>query len=102
MRELASFQDAVLELTGQLSIQQLKLDEKRQRLSFVHARLQEMVMSDSRHMQPPAYPGTPSGFSGRVADDPLPDFDSLSLEDAEWFQAGLPRLVCHISDHIWE
>ena len=91
MRELAGFQDAVLQLTGQLSIQQLKLDEKNQRLSLVMQRLQEMASSESRHIQPPAYPGTPSGFSGRGADDPLPDFDSISLEDAEWFQAGLPR-----------
>lgn len=90
MRELASFPDAILQLTGQLSIQQLKLDEKRQRLSVVHERLQSMAVSD-RHQghQPPAYPGT--GFSGRGNDDPLPDFDSLSLEDAEWFQAGIPR-----------
>ena len=90
-RELASFPDAVLELTGQLSIQQLRLDEKTQRLSVVHDKLQAMTTIDSRHAQLPAYPGTPSGLSGRIDDDTLPDFDSLSLEDAEWFQAGLPR-----------
>ena len=94
MRELASFPDAVIQLTEQLSIQQLKLDEKRQRLSLVHERLQQFVMSSpGGGLQPPGYPGTPSGFSGsgnRVS-DPLPDFESLSLEDADWFQAGLPR-----------
>ena len=90
-RELAGFQDAVLQLTGQLSIKQLKLDEKKQRLSLVMQRLQELAGCDSRHVQPPAYPETLAGFSGMGADDPLPDFESLSLEDAEWFQAGLPR-----------
>ena len=24
----------------------------------------------------------------------LPDLETLSLDDAEWFQAGLPRYVC--------
>ena len=95
MRELASFPDAVVQLTEQLSMQQLKLDEKRQRLSLVHERLQQLAVSNpSGGLQPPAYPGTPSGFSGNrlsASDDLLPDFESLSLEDAEWFQAGLPR-----------
>ena len=95
MRELASFPDAVVQLTEQLSIQQLKLDEKRQRLSLVHERLQQLaVSSPSGGFQPPAYPGTPSGFSSNrlsASDDLLPDFENLSLEDAEWFQAGLPR-----------
>ena len=95
MRELASFPEAVIQLTEQLSLQQLKLDEKRQRLSLVHERLQELAASDPGSVRPPAYPGTPSGFSGgrnsTTSDDLLPDFDSLSLEDAEWFQAGLPR-----------
>lgn len=96
MRELASFPDAIVQLTEQLSMQQLKLDEKRQRLSVVHERLQQQlaVSSPSGGVQSPAYPGTPSGFSGNRlsgSDDILPDFESLSLEDAEWFQAGLPR-----------
>ena len=96
MRELASFPDAVVQLTEQLSIQQHKLDEKRQRLSLIHERLQQMAVSSPSGggVQPPAYPGTPSGFSVNrlsASDDLLPDFESLSLEDAEWFQAGLPR-----------
>ena len=92
MRELASFPDAIVQLTEQLSILQLKLDEKRQRLSLVHERLQQFIMSNpGGGLQPSAYPGTPSGFSGNRLSDPLPDFESLSLEDAEWFQAGLPR-----------
>ena len=96
MRELASFPEAVVQLTEQLSIQQHKLDEKRQRLSLVHERLQQLAVSSPSggSVQPPAYPGTPSGFSGNrlsASDDLLPDFESLSLEDAEWFQAGLPR-----------
>ena len=87
MRELASFPEAVVQLTEQLSIQQLKLDEKKQRLSLVRERL--AMQGNPGGAQPPAY------FSGSgsaaTSDDLLPDFESLSLEDAEWFQAGLPR-----------
>ena len=31
--------------------------------------------------------------SSRHSGSNLPDIDSISLDDAEWFQAGIPRLV---------
>ena len=35
-------------------------------------------------------PGATGGYHDNAMAT-LPDFESLSLDDAEWFQAGLPR-----------
>ena len=70
-------EEAILELTVQLSVQQQALDEKGRRLFT----LQEEMMESRVN----------GGSSPRVSGSSLPDIDSISLEDAEWFQAGLPR-----------
>ncbi len=76
-------EDFAVELTVQLSAYQQQLEEKSKRL----ARLQST-------QAPP-----PTSHSRRSGGDrnSLSDIDSLSLEDAEWFQAGLPRCVFVVS-----
>ena len=64
--EVGSDEDAILELTVQLSTYQQQLDEKKRRLYA--------LQQTAAQVRPPP-----------------PDIDSVSLEDAEWFQAGLPR-----------
>ena len=102
MFELAAIEDAVAQLTTQLSSNQNKLDEKRRRLheiqQLIDASLASSSTGGSSHLQPPVgvmpYAGTPVGFSGSGArrnNDFLPDFAALSLEDVDWFQEGLPR-----------
>lgn len=86
-------EDAIIQLTSQMSRLQQQVDEKRQRLSSIQFQLQGQAL-DQTHLQPGAiaYNSSPT-TSPRASrgDDPLPDFGNLSLEGADWFQEGIPR-----------
>lgn len=78
-------EDLAVELTVQLSSYQQQLEDKSRRLAAVQQRLQPSLNLP--------LPSDTAQGSNRSSADSLPDIDSLSLEDAEWFQAGLPRFV---------
>ena len=97
-------EDAVLELTMQTSSLQARLEEKGRQHQALQFQLQEMALQDQQPMAsgggmstallaPPLYPGLP-------ANDPLPDFSNLSLEDADWFHEGIPRSEEYSSPYL--
>ncbi len=78
---------------------QQELDERNRSLSALRFQIQELSLHDHNHLQPtshaagypgPPAPASPDTRSGRHG-DPLPDFSSISLEDADWFHEGIPR-----------
>lgn len=87
MREVASIEEAVVQLTVQMSTHQQQIDEKQQQLLVLQQQLQPVSMATGSTQLPPPY----SAVSPQFDDNPLPDFASISLEDAEWFQEGIPR-----------
>lgn len=80
MRELAGVEDAVLQLAVQLSTLQQQLELKSRRLMIVRQELQILPAESP----PPSYEGL---YPTMLTED----VSSISLEDAEWFQEGLPR-----------
>ncbi len=82
LAHLGGHEDFAVELTVQLSSYQQELEDKSRKLATVQHKSQSSLSPP-----PPSYTGTGSSASR------MPDIDSLSLEDAQWFQAGLPRFV---------
>lgn len=85
-----------MQLTVQMSKAQQQLEEKRRLHSNLQFQIQGLALQEQSHalsyspqpppsyyqqLAPPTYPGS----------NVLPDFSSLSLEDAEWFHEGIPR-----------
>ncbi len=91
----------MIQLTAQTSQLQARLEEKQRQRVTLQYQVQDLALQDHTHLQPaasallppPPYPGA------EHADDPLPDFRNLSLEDADWFHEGIPRYRC--SYPIW-
>ena len=90
MREVASIEEAVMQLTVQMSTHQQQLDEKQRQLLVLQQQLQNVSMATGSTQLPPPYSAL-APVSPQFNVNPLPDFASISLEDAEWFQEGIPR-----------
>ena len=105
----AGIEDAVVQLTSQLSHVQQQLDDKNRRHHTVLSQLQSQALHnhsnpqpstqaalpsfpDQSFLQPEAPPSYPGGVGGYNS-NPLPDFSNMSLEDAEWFHEGIPRYL---------
>ena len=85
-----------MQLTVQTSRLQAQLDEKQRQLSSVQFQIQDRTLQEQAFLQPPSIPGYSASpvVSPRTSrSDLLPDFQSLSLEDADWFHEGIPRYV---------
>ncbi len=94
----------MVQLTMQMSHTQQQLDEKRRQHADVQFQIQNLTLQEQQPMaaatataytNPPPYPGTSNGSV------PLPDFSTLSLEEADWFHEGIPRYVCMYMACIW-
>lgn len=89
----------------QMSQLQRKLEENQRQHSALQFQIQDASLQEQSHQlypslqdpfstaaytdpPPPPYPGTERNGV------PLPDFSSLSLEDANWFHEGIPRYGC--------
>ena len=91
--EHSGFEDAITQLTKQTSLLQQQLEEKRRQLSMTQFQIQDQTLQDPNFLYPAgvvSYSTSPVVSPRRISDT-LPDFSNLSLEDAEWFQEGIPR-----------
>ena len=99
---MAGVEDAVLQLTVQMSTVQQQIEDKSRRLAVVqqeiHATGGPQAVGGPQAMGGQVSPGfvrsgsmSPPSYEGLY---PNLDVASISLEDAEWFQEGLPRCVC--------
>lgn len=113
LQEVASIEEAVMQLTVQLSAIQQQIEERRQRLAFVqqeihvsggmgHQAVGGMSSQPFGGMGPQAVGGmtspgimSPPGVNPPSYEGLYPNLDvaGISLEDAEWFQEGLPREI---------
>ncbi len=81
--QVTGVEDAVFQLTVQLSTIHQQVELKSRRLAVVRQEIQAMEQAP-----PPSYQGL---YPALTSSPPTPDFNGISLEDAEWFQEGLPR-----------
>lgn len=82
MRAVSGVEDAMLQLTLQLSTVHQQVELKSRRLEVVNQEIGATAMPP-----PPSY----EGLYPTLLASPPPDITAISLEDAEWFQEGLPR-----------
>lgn len=83
---VVGIEDAIVQLTVQMSRSQQQLEEKKRQHSILQFEMQDLTLQDQSHH----YPAPPS-YPGNGQNDILPDFSSMSLEDADWFHEGIPR-----------
>ncbi len=79
---VSGVEDAVLQLTVQLSTIHQQVELKARRLAVVQQEIQATELA-----LPPSY----EGLYPTLLASPPPDVTTISLEDADWFQEGLPR-----------
>ncbi len=78
---VSGVEDAVLQLTVQLSTIHQQVELKTRRLAVVQQEIRATQATSSLPSYEGLYPTIP----------PTVDFAGISLEDADWFQEGLPR-----------
>lgn len=93
-------EDAMMQLTMQMSRTQQQLDERKRQHATLQFQIQDLTLQEQQptaaaYTNPPPYLGPSNGSA------PLPDFSTLSLEEADWFHEGIPRCV-GTSTLLWE